>query len=158
MNRTRNRNRRRAAHDWRATLARRLSPRNWTRQHAQVGLESLGRLYRNWLPSLMTAAVIGIALALPAGLYLLLENVDRLSGSWDGQASLSVFLEEGVAVAEAEKLADTLRGWPEIADLQLVTPEAALEEFSKRSGFADVLEALDENPLPVVLIISPAPE
>ena len=40
-----------------------------------------------------------------------------------------------------------------MSGLVLVTPEQALEEFRERAGFANVLDALDENPLPVVLII-----
>ncbi|UCC57425.1 MAG: cell division protein FtsX [Gammaproteobacteria bacterium] len=133
-----------------------LSPRTWVTRHAQVALESLGRLYRNPLATLMTAAVIGIALAMPASLYLLLNNLDRLSGSWDGQASLSVFLKDTVPGAVAGKLVDRVRGWPEVAEVTLVTPEQALEEFRQRSGFADVLDTLDENPLPTVLLVSPA--
>ena len=61
-------------------------------RHMQVALNSLGRLYRAPLASLMTAAVIGIALALPAGLYLLTGNLQQLSTRWDGAASLSLFL------------------------------------------------------------------
>jgi cell division transport system permease protein len=138
--------------------ARVLSPRVWLQRHAQVALESLGRLYRNLLPAVMTAAVIGIALALPSGLYLLLDNLHRLSGSWDGQASISVFLKGNVPAVQTESLAKRIRGWPEVARLELITPEQALQEFSARSGFADALEALDENPLPAVLIVTPRGE
>jgi cell division transport system permease protein len=103
----------------------------------------------------MTAMVIGIALALPAGLYLLLANLDRLSGSWEGQASLSVFLKDQVRGDAATALANQLRAWPEVAEVTLITPEQALEEFSQRSGFADALATLDENPLPAVLLVAP---
>lgn len=150
-------NRHQSTHHWSATLRRTLSPRTWLTRHAQVALDSLGRLYRNPLATLMTAAVIGIALAMPASLYLLLNNMDRLGGSWDGQASLSVFLNDTVPVAAAGKLARRVRGWPEVAEVTLVTPDQALEEFRQRSGFADVLDTLDENPLPTVLLVLPAP-
>lgn len=154
MNRAR-RNQRRSPHHWTAALRRSLSPRTFLQRHAQVALDSLGRLYRNRLSSLMTAAVIGIAMALPSGLYLLLDNMDRLSGSWDGQPSLSVFLKQEVSESVAQQLAERVRTWPEISSLQLITPDQALDEFSTRSGFADVLGALTENPLPVVLIVTP---
>ena len=148
-------NRRRSAHDWSANLRRMLSPRTFLARHAQVTFESLGRLYRNGLATWMTAMVIGIALALPAGLYLLLANLDRLSGAWEGQAGLSVFLKDGIKADAAEDLADRVRSWAEVAGVTLVTPEQALEEFRQRSGFADVLAALENNPLPVVLLVSP---
>jgi cell division transport system permease protein len=133
-------------------------PHVYLQRHAQVALDSLGRLYRNPLPTIMTAAVIGIALALPSGLYLLLDNLHRLSGSWDGQASISVFLKTDVPAQQAEGIATRIRQWPEIESLRLITPEQALEEFTTRSGFADALETLDENPLPAVLIVAPRRE
>jgi cell division transport system permease protein len=157
MNRSR-RNRRRSQHHWAEDLRRRLSPRTFFQRHVQVAFDSLGRLYRNWLPSLMTAAVIGIALAMPTSLYLLLDNIDRLSGSWDGQASLSVFLEDKVTETTAATLARQVAEWPEVDTVELVTPTAALEEFRQHSGFANVLAALPENPLPVVLIVTPVAE
>lgn len=126
-------------------------------RHVQVALNSLGRLYRAPLASLMTAAVIGIALALPAGLYLLTGNLQRLSTQWDGGANLSVFLHQGVSIEQAETLQHKLQGWPEIEQLQLITPQQALAEFRQLSGFGEALDVLDENPLPVVLALKPAP-
>jgi cell division transport system permease protein len=149
-------NRRRTPRHRGEHLWRRFSPRTLLARHAQVTLESLGRLYRNGLATWMTAMVIGIALALPAGLYQLLANLDRLSGAWEGQAGLSVFLHDEINTDAAAGVADQLRGWPEIAGVTLVTPAQALEEFKQRTGFADVLAALEENPLPVVLLVSPA--
>jgi cell division transport system permease protein len=149
-------NQRHSRHHWRSNLRRMLSPRTFLQRHAQVALDSLGRLYRNGVSALMTAAVIGIALALPSGLYLLLDNLHRLSGSWDGQASLSVFLKPEIDSSTARHLADSLAKWPEIGSIQLVTPQQALQEFSEHSGFADVLNLLEDNPLPVVLIVTPA--
>ena len=139
-------------------LRRLLSPRTFLQRHAQVALDSLGRLFRNGVSTLMTAAVIGIALALPSGLYLLLDNLHRLSGSWEGQTSLSVFLKQEIGNDAARRLADSLASWPEISAVQLVTPQQALQEFSEHSGFADVLGLLEDNPLPVVLIVTPAAE
>ena len=154
MNRHRG-NRQQSRFAWQETLRRALSPRTWLRRHAQVSLESLGRLSRNLVASLMTAAVIGIALALPAGLYVLLDNLQRLSGSWDGQAGLSVFLKHEIPEAAARKLAGTLEAWPEVATVTLVTPTEAQDEFGQHTGFADVLDSLDENPLPAVLLVTP---
>ena len=124
-------------------------------RHAQVALNSLGRLYRSPLAAFMTAAVIGIALALPSGLYLLTGNLQQLSNQWDGGANLSVFLQRSASQAQAERLAATLGAWPEIESIQLITADEALEEFRELSGFGETLDALDENPLPHVLAIKP---
>jgi len=130
--------------------------RNYFVRHVQVALNSLGRLYRSPLASLMTAAVIGIALALPSGLYLLTGNLQRLSTQWDGSASFSVFLHKTVSLQQTQALQNRLQQWPEIDSLQLITPDQALSEFRELSGFGEALDALDENPLPFVITIKPA--
>ena len=148
--------RQRPRHGWQGRLQSMLSPRIFLRRHLQVAFDSLSRLYRNRVSSLMTAAVIAIALALPAGLFLLLDNLDRLSGSWDGQASMSVFLKQDITDTQAGALLKQVSEWPEVGAVELVTPAQALEEFSQQPGFADVLGALEDNPLPYVLIVIPA--
>ncbi len=121
----------------------------------QASLSSLGRLSRNLLSALMTVAVIGIAMALPTGLHLLLDNVQQISNRWDSAATISLFMQQGIDESKAAQTATRLRSMQDIATVTLITRSEALEEFRQFSGFADALKALDENPLPVVLIIQP---
>lgn len=50
---------------------------------------------------------------------------------------------------------DELDQWPEIGSVELVTQAEALSEFEEASGFGDVLQGLDANPLPAVFLVSP---
>ncbi|WJW75743.1 permease-like cell division protein FtsX [Thiohalobacter sp. IOR34] len=134
-----------------------LDPRGYLRLHAQTLLASLGRLYRTPLSSLMTAAVIGIALALPTGLLSLLDNLQRLGSGWDGGASISLFLKAEISDAGADALARRLAAWPQIAAVDSLHRADALAEFRRLSGFGEALDSLGENPLPAVLVIRPAP-
>ena len=129
---------------------------NYLARHAQVALSSLGRLYRAPLASMMTAAVLGIALALPTGLYVLTNNLQRLSTQWDGGANISLFLRNSIATEQAQELQRELQRWQEVDSVQLITPDQALAEFRELSGFGDVLGALQDNPLPAVIAIKPA--
>jgi cell division transport system permease protein len=131
------------------------APQIWLQRHAQVALASLGRLFNNSLGSFMTCSVIGIALALPIGLHVLLNNLQTLSGGWDSGASISLFLKQSVSDEKAAKLARKLRQHQRIESVELITKGAALKEFRSRSGFAKALEALDRNPLPALLVIQP---
>lgn len=130
--------------------------RVWMLRHAQVALNSLGRLAREPLASLMTVAVIAIALALPATLYLLTSNMQKLGTHWDGNTTISLFLKLQTGSQQARQLADQLMQWNEIDAVEVITPEQALEEFRARSGFGDALDILDENPLPAVIAVKPA--
>lgn len=138
----------------RVNLGPRVSPRSYFRDHTRVMLASLGRLYRNPLANLMTALVVGIALALPGTLLVALDNLQRVTGGWQGGTSISLYLKH--SVSDAESLRSELGGWPELAEVQTITSDQALEEFRRLSGFGDALDTLPENPLPHVLVLTPA--
>ncbi len=124
--------------------------------HARVSVASLGRIARHPLSTLMTVAVIGIALALPAGLHLVVANGRALSGHWEGAAELSVFLEKGVALGQAEEIAADLRRDPAVEDVGVIAADDALAEFREYSGFGAAMDALTENPIPHVLVVRPS--
>jgi cell division transport system permease protein len=132
----------------------RLRPGNWVLRHLQVALGSLGCLLRRPLGSLMTVWVLGIALALPAGLLVLLANLQQLASRWDGPATVSLFLRQEVTEAGAAALARAI-GAREAATVTLVTRDAALAELRAHGGFGAALDALDSNPLPIVLLVRP---
>jgi len=126
--------------------------------HLWVLVSSLGALWRTPLATLMTAAVIGIALALPVGLHVLLQNVQQLSTGWEGTAQMSLFLKADVLEKDIQSLADKLRGWEGVAEVNYISRERALAEFREQSGFGSALDSLDENPLPAVLVLFPTVE
>jgi len=128
---------------------------NYLLRHAQVLFYSLGQLARTPFASLTTIAVIAISLALPGGLYVLLDNVQRASSAWDGAAQLSVFLKRDSSERVGQALAQKIRARAEIASVDYISREAALAEFKRLSGFGEALNALNSNPLPAVLAIRP---
>lgn len=129
--------------------------RNYFIRHLQTFFYALGQLSRRPFSTLMTAAVIGIALAMPAGLHVLLINVQQVVSGWDGAAQISLFLKQNTSESHALSLADKLRAKPEIAMVDYISSEQAMDEFRRLSGFGDALDALTENPLPTVLVVHP---
>lgn len=123
-------------------------------RHVQAALFSLGQLVRAPLASLMTIAVIGIALALPTGLYVIIDNMQRVSGSWDTTARISMFLKKSIPEDRAKYLASRIEKIPAVSSVKYISPEAALEEFKRLSGFGKTLNTLD-NPLPAVILVTP---
>jgi cell division transport system permease protein len=132
------------------------NPVTWLLRHAQMSLSSLGRLSRNPVSSLMTAAVIGIALALPSGLNLVVDNVRTVSGGWDSGASISLFLHQTVSEEQAAEVARLVGQRPDVAETRLIGREQALREFRELSGFGAALDLLDHNPLPAVVVVRPS--
>jgi len=127
-------------------------------RHVQVLLYSLGQLARAPVATLMTVSVIGITLALPSALYVLIGNIEQLGRSWEESGQISLFLRHDVSEKKAEQLARTLRHRPGVKGVDYVSREAALTEFKRLSGFGEVLNTLDQNPLPAVLVVRPTRE
>ncbi len=129
--------------------------RSYFGHHARVSLASLGRLYAQPIATLMTAAVIAIALALPVGLYIALANIGQVSTGWDGSTQISLFLHTRVKQLEAQKLMRRLEKHKDIKKVELIDKEKGLQQFKEISGFGDALKYLDDNPLPIVLVVHP---
>jgi cell division transport system permease protein len=130
----------------------------WSRHHRLSAADSLHRVLDNLLSSIMTWLVIGIALALPVGLNVALDNVTTLSAGWDSPSQISLFLKDSLNSRQAEKIAREIESRDDVATTTLLTREDALAEFSALSGFADVLASLDENPLPNLILVTPSEE
>lgn len=129
---------------------------NYLLRHAQVFFYSLGQLARAPFASLLTMAVIGITLALPAGLYVILGNLERIGSGWEGAGQISLFIKRDTKQTAMNRLIDNIRQLPTVSGVEYISPEAALTEFKRLSGFGDALEALGRNPLPPVLVVKPA--
>lgn len=130
--------------------------RNYLRHHVRACAGSLGELVRAPLATLLTIAVIGITLALPSGLYLLVTNLQQVSRGWEVGGQISLFLKREVAEAAAQSLAEQIRRTPGVARVEYISREQALAEFKRLSGLGAALDALKENPLPAVLVVHPA--
>jgi cell division transport system permease protein len=147
------RNRQRGARLKRAPA--RFKPRGYSARHAQSVLATLGRLWRRPIATLLSVVAIGIALALPSGMSVLVHNVRSLSGAFSDVAHMSVFLKQGVTDGAAHKLAADITRHSGVKTVTYISPDEALGEFRKHSGLGAALDALDRNPLPGVLVVTP---
>lgn len=123
--------------------------------HRQMLLAGLERLRQHPLATFMTVAVIGIALALPAGTLVLVKNAKNVSGNWKGAARISLFLKPGLSDNRVQQLAASVRRHAGVGSVQVITANQSLADFQQRSGFGDALNLLGSNPLPAVLVIQP---
>jgi cell division transport system permease protein len=121
-------------------------------------LSSLGELWRQPVATSMTLLVIGIALLLPAGLFVILKNVEQVSGEWQHANRISLFLQDEISDKRGEQLAEQLKTWPDIVDVSFQSAQQSLNEFREISGLESLLDTLPENPLPAVIIIEPEEE
>ncbi len=127
----------------------------WLDQHLYSFVASLGRVLRRPWTTMLTIGVMAVALALPLGLGLALDNLGHFAGNVAQSREIDLFLKPDIDVARAQALATELRGRGDIAQLVLRTPDEGMAEFRARSGLGDAIGALEENPLPSLLIVTP---
>ncbi len=128
----------------------------WFERHLQTMVGSLGRLWQQPFAALLTVLVIGIALALPACLHVLVQNVRAASGGWNNALDVSVYMKQSASLDDAKSVAERVRKRRDVAEVTVVPADDALEEFRRNSGFGEALDALKDNPLPHALIVRPA--
>jgi len=130
--------------------------RSYISHHLSTAKDSLSRLLASPYATAMTWLVIGIALALPVGMSLIFSNAQTASDGWDSGAQVSLFLQRSISDQRGRALARALDARSDISHAAYISREEALEEFQQLSGFGDVLRNLNDNPLPALIVISPA--
>lgn len=83
-----------------------------------------------------------------------MRNYSR--GEIDGATQISLFLKRGASEKQAQQLVKRLDKMPEIGKVRFISKQAALQEFKQNAGFSEAMQALDENPLPHVIVIHPS--
>jgi cell division transport system permease protein len=127
----------------------------WTQEHLRVLFFSLGKIARAPLAAGLTALVIGIALALPASLYVAVRNLSTIGYSWQESLQISLFLKETVTGERGAALAREIGNEAGVAATAYISREQSLAEFRELSGFGEALDLLKDNPLPAVVAVTP---
>ena len=140
------------------TLKRPNFLRRWLGEHARVCVAAFGRQWRDPVSTLLTALVIGLTLALPAGLNLLVENLRQAAGGLNQTRTMTVFLRDAVKEDEGRALADSLSRRSEFAAAAYTSRDQALTDFRARTDLGPVLDALGSNPLPASIALTPHPQ
>jgi cell division transport system permease protein len=128
---------------------------NWAARHAHALVSSCGHLARHGTATTLTVIVMGLALALPLALELLVRNVHAATGDFSAAIGLSVYLKPQVSEQSARQLVAHLAARSDVASVELITATQGLEELRTQAGLGAALDALSENPLPNVLAIRP---
>lgn len=126
--------------------------RTWLRQHRQAFATALRRLARP--AGLLSALVIGVALALPAGSYALLESLRGVTARLALDPQISLFLPLEAKRADIDALGALLRRDARIGAVRFVPREQALKELEQVQGIAEVVAAIGRNPLPDAFVVS----
>ncbi len=127
---------------------------NWLLVHLDTLRESLARLAGQPVASALNVIVIGIALSLPAGFYLGLNNLQTFSRQLSSDPQVSIFMAIDAGAADVAAVERRLKSNAEIGKVEFISREQALARLKRGAGLADVLANLGRNPLPDAFVVT----
>jgi len=127
--------------------------KQWISQHRQALSLVLARMGQTRLATLMMLCVIGVTLSLPAGMYVILDNVGKLAGDIESDPQISLFLAMDTHAQTIKAIEKSLKAHPSIKDYQFVDHETAWSKLKLNAGLDDVSGGLEKNPLPDAFIV-----
>src|SRR5207247_4085522 len=128
--------------------------RAWLQHHGLSFAQTLARLARSPFATTLNVLAIGVALALPFGVYCVLGNFESLSRNASVDPQLSVFLARDAAKAEIAAVEAQLRGARGVSSVRFVSRDAALVELNRVAGMKEVITSLPQHPLPDAFVVT----
>lgn len=128
--------------------------RSWGRRQLYSFFSSLGTLLSHRFGTLMTVVVLGIAMVLPIGLLLTLENLRHIDLQQEKWGTLTVFMQPTATADQVHELEDLLQQQA-VARINAISPQQGMLEFREASGFGKALDVLESNPLPWIIEVEP---
>jgi cell division transport system permease protein len=127
----------------------------WLTQHAQALNLVLRRFVHNKFSTLLICLAIGVTLALPSILYTVLESINGLANNVKSESQMSVFLVTNHNEDAVTTIKTALENNAAIKSFKFVSKEDALEQLKATSVNSEVLNSLDNNPLPDAFFVEP---
>ena len=127
--------------------------RAWLTQHGAVFFLTLKRLIAAPVTSLLSVVVMGIALSLPTGIYVLMENLSSISGQTASSPQMSLFLKPDIKKEDIERIKQRIEEDSQIASFQFIPKDIALQQLQRSNGLNDITASLVRNPLPDAFIV-----
>ncbi|HEX9390561.1 MAG TPA: permease-like cell division protein FtsX [Usitatibacteraceae bacterium] len=128
---------------------------SWLASHIQAGERAFRRLLSQPLVSALSIAVIGIAIMLPLGLYVIFSNVKAATARLNTEPNINVYLQVSAKDEDTHEVEKRLRALPNAANVKFIPRESALAEMRQLTVVSDLLAGLETNPLPNAFAIQP---
>ena len=126
----------------------------WLRHHFHSWWGTIARLIATPIGTALNVVVIGVALALPLGAYVILVNLQTLAGGFSSQAQVSLFLDRNATGDDIRSIEDGLRRESGVAQVRFVPRATALRDLARSANLSEVIGALRENPLPDAIVVT----
>ena len=127
--------------------------KTWLRLQARAFGATSRKLAAAPFATVFNVLVLGIALALPAALYVGLLNLQTAARAVSPAPQLTLFMALDATRADVLEIDTRLKKHDRVAHLNYLPRERALEELKRASGMKEIAEGLGRNPLPDAFVI-----
>ena len=128
---------------------------NWFFQQIQAFKQVLDRFNQQKINTLLISMCIGITLALPSILYVVLLNVEKLVIDVKKESTLSVFVTPQIESDTLQTIKTALQKNVAVKNFKFVSKEDALKQLIAADTKNNVLDTLESNPLPDAFLVQP---
>jgi cell division transport system permease protein len=125
------------------------------RLHLNTLGAALGRIGSTPVGATLNILVIAIALALPAGMQVLVENARNMSPAFEDAADFTLYLKLDVDEDRGRELSAEIALRDDVESTSFVSKLEGLADLKTQTGFGGALDTLTENPLPHVIRVRP---
>lgn len=132
-------------------------------RHVQELKKTLKLMIRSLGSTLIVAIILGVAISLPIMFFKITESMSLVAGQWDDSNEVTVFITHSNTQKLDQEQAEPIYidvghqilQIPRVRDVKYISPDQALENFKSQSDFGDLLDELEQNPLPAMMIVYP---
>lgn len=129
---------------------------SWSYTHRGYALlHSFRQLSRSRFATLLTLAVLGIAMTLPVVFLFLSDDIQQIPIDIGRGQSLTLYLDPTVSDLDGAAIAAEIEKRAAVASIDYVSRDEALATFQAHTEFEGALELLNENPLPAAIVVYP---
>ena len=122
--------------------------------HVESARTAFRQLLRQPVGTLLTLAMLAVAMTLPLALYLGVQSGQSVLGKLNESPQITVYMETGASQADNDTVQNLLQRDVRLTKIRFIGKQQGLEELQANLD-QNLVSMLDSNPLPDVFIVTP---
>lgn len=116
--------------------------------------KGISSVWKNLLMSFASFSILMVSLLLVGCSVLLMMNVNTIMSNIEDTNEITIYLKEDVSEKQIKHIQSVLEKNTDLSDVKYYSKEQALEDFrSNMAEYSELLDYLDENPMPETFLV-----
>lgn len=116
--------------------------------------KGISSVWKNFLMSFASFSILMVSLLLVSCALLMMMNVNKIMTNIEDTNEITIYLQENVTDKQVEHIKSVLDKNTELTDVRYYSKEEALADFrNDMAEYSELLDYLDENPMPETFLV-----